>query len=124
MNSTKKKSRHGTSYLRRDFSSGELCKIIETCSQSGVSTLSIGEIRLEFKSASTGQGVVEALSVQAQKDPEKEQMQAIIEAQARRLDNLQQKEEEYMNLPLIDPVAWEELESNRDWEADINAENS
>lgn len=123
----KKKSQHGMSYLRRDFSSQQLCRIIEACSRSGVSSLTLGELKLEFSNGLlTVQGSQPA-SVQAEQitnDSEKNKLEAIIEAQARRLEDLRKKEELEMNLPLLDPVAWEEMEINRDWEVDINAENS
>ena len=120
----KMKSQRGTNSMKPEspnFNSKQLCSIIKECAASGVSSLSVGGVKIEFYSKFPQTTPVLGLDEQSQpSDLEREKLVAVIEEQARRLETIRKKEEEQENLPILDPLAWEESESEQAWKAETH----
>lgn len=99
------------SFMKSDFTSVDICRIIREAAKAGVEELYLGETRIFFKTNRVEKQVQSISSTETELSAEKTIEQEVIEQQAKQLEQYREKEEKDLNLPLLDPLAWEEAQS-------------
>ena len=95
----------------------DIVLIMQRAAKLGVTSLTIGELDISF---STNRSIPQEASISQKptvvankvEDVVEVQQHKIIEQHEKKLESYRKSEEDFLNLPVLDPVAWEEEQAN------------